>query len=130
MSSWFSSRTSRFELIMSGRRSRLKDNRRLRRSKICYAASGQSGRPIMSTNRRTFLKSTAAASAAAGLAYVPNFVHADGVRGTLKVGLIGCGGRGTGAARQALLADPDVKLWAVGDAFRDQTKSTLSQLRQ
>jgi predicted dehydrogenase len=83
-----------------------------------------------STNRRTFLKTTAAASAATSLSYVPTFVHAGGASGTLKVGLIGCGGRGTGAARQALLADPDVKLWAVGDAFRDRLKESLTQLRQ
>ena len=38
-----------------------------------------------------------------------------------KVGLIGCGGRGTGAAEQALRADPNVKLWAMGDAFRDRS---------
>ena len=82
------------------------------------------------TTRRTFLKTTAAVSTAAALAHVPTFAHAGGANGTLKIGLIGCGGRGTGAARQALLADPDVKLWAVGDAFRDQTKSTLMQLRQ
>src|ERR1043166_5866673 len=81
------------------------------------------------TNRRDFLKTTAATSAAMGLSYVPMFVHAGGVNGTLKGGLIGCGGRGSGAARQALLADPDVKLWAVGDAFRDRTKDCLSQLR-
>lgn len=81
-------------------------------------------------NRRTFLKTGAAVSAAGALSFVPTFAHAGGANGTLKVGLIGCGGRGTGAARQALLADPDVKLWAVGDAFRDQTKNTLTQLRQ
>ena len=36
---------------------------------------------------------------------------------TLKVGLIGCGGRGSGAASQALNADPNVVLTAMGDAF-------------
>jgi predicted dehydrogenase len=81
------------------------------------------------TNRRTFLKTTAAASAAASLAYVPTFVHAGGNNQMLKVGLIGCGRRGGGAARQALLADRDVKLWAVGDAFRDSTKAVLTALR-
>src|SRR5258708_3069079 len=80
-------------------------------------------------NRRSFLKTTAAVSAAGALSVMPTFAHAGGANGTLKIGLIGCGGRGTGAARQALLADPDVKLWAVGDAFRDQTKNTLTLLR-
>jgi len=49
---------------------------------------------------------------------------------TIKIALIGCGGRGTGAASQALAADPNVKLWAVGDAFRDRTKEVLTALRQ
>ena len=44
---------------------------------------------------------------------------------TLKIGLIGCGGRGTGAAAQALNADPHVKLTAMGDAFADRLESSL-----
>ncbi len=46
-------------------------------------------------SRRFFLKSTAAAGAATGLGFLPS-VHAAG-NDTIKVGLIGCGGRGTGA---------------------------------
>lgn len=46
----------------------------------------------------------------------------------LRVGLIGCGGRGTGAARNALLADDNVKLVAMGDAFRDHLDSSLETL--
>ncbi len=69
---------------------------------------------MSSTTRRAFLKTSAAA---ASLAYVPTFAHADGNNSMLKIGLIGCGGRGTGAAQQALTADSNVKLWAVGDAF-------------
>jgi len=47
----------------------------------------------------------------------------------LKIGLIGCGGRGTGAAVNALRADPNVKLWAMADAFSDQLESSLDSLR-
>jgi myo-inositol 2-dehydrogenase/D-chiro-inositol 1-dehydrogenase len=47
----------------------------------------------------------------------------------LKIGLIGCGGRGTGAAGQALNADPNVVLTAVGDAFENATKISLAALR-
>ncbi len=83
---------------------------------------------MTTSNRRTFLKTTAAASAAS-MAFVPTFVHAQQNNATLKIGLIGCGGRGTGAARQALLADRDVKLWAVGDAFQDRLTSSLADLR-
>jgi len=46
----------------------------------------------------------------------------------LRIGLIGCGGRGTGAATQALLADPDTELVALGDAFADQVESCLQKL--
>jgi predicted dehydrogenase len=83
----------------------------------------------VTTNRRSFLKSTAAISATAALAHVPTFAHAQG-NATLKIGLIGAGNRGTGAAQQALLADRDCKLWAVGDAFQDRLDGCLRQLRQ
>ncbi|HEX6883337.1 MAG TPA: Gfo/Idh/MocA family oxidoreductase [Planctomycetota bacterium] len=46
----------------------------------------------------------------------------------LKIGLVGCGGRGTGAAVNALRADPNVKLWAVGDVFADHLESSLASL--
>jgi predicted dehydrogenase len=48
----------------------------------------------------------------------------------LRVGLIGCGGRGTGAASQALNADKDVTLTAMGDAFEDQLQASLRGLRK
>src|SRR5262249_20199121 len=64
---------------------------------------------------------------AASAAAVP-FVHAQG-SDVLKVGLIGCGGRGTGAAAQALNADRHVKLWAMGDAFRDRLDTSLAAPR-
>ncbi len=51
-----------------------------------------------------------------------------GATGTLKVGLVGCGGRGTGAALNAMLADPDVVLWAMGDAFEDRLTGSLNHL--
>ena len=81
-----------------------------------------------SETRRDFLKTSAAAATALSLAAVP-LVHADG-NDTLKVGLIGCGGRGTGAAAQALRADRNVKLWALGDTFRDRLDGSLASLRR
>ena len=81
-----------------------------------------------STTRRAFVaETTAAMAAAATLGFLPN-AHAAG-GDTLKVGLIGCGGRGTGAAEQALTADPNVKLHAMGDAFADAIESSLSTLK-
>ena len=48
-----------------------------------------------------------------------NFAFAEGAE-TIRVGLIGCGGRGTGAAVQALRASENVKLVAMGEAFKDR----------
>jgi predicted dehydrogenase len=80
------------------------------------------------TTRRTFLagSSLALAGTLGGLARVPA-VHAAGSE-ALKVGLIGCGGRGTGAASQALRADSQVRLWAMADAFADRIESSLASL--
>jgi len=50
--------------------------------------------------------------------------------GTLRVGLIGCGGRGSGAASQALKADDNVVLTAMGDAFDDQLQKSLRSLQK
>lgn len=48
----------------------------------------------------------------------------------LKVAVVGCGGRGTGAANQALQADDGVKIVALADAFRDRLDSCYSTLSQ
>ena len=49
---------------------------------------------------------------------------------TLKVGLIGCGGRGTGAANQALNADPNVVLTHMADIFEDRLELSLTSLKK
>jgi predicted dehydrogenase len=81
---------------------------------------------LANASRRDFLKAVSAAGAA--LATLPQ-VHAAG-SDVIRIGLIGCGGRGTGAAGQALNADPNVKLIAMGDVFADHLQSSLSQLRK
>ena len=48
----------------------------------------------------------------------------------IRIGLIGCGGRGTGAAGQALKADPGVVLYAMGDAFPDRLTSSRGHLEK
>jgi predicted dehydrogenase len=79
-----------------------------------------------SSNRRQFL---ATAGATAAIASFPNVLRGETVdKKVLKIGLIGSGGRGTGAATQALSADPNVKLWAVGDAFSEQITASLGHL--
>jgi len=49
---------------------------------------------------------------------------------TLRVGLVGCGGRGTGAAVNALKADPHVELTAMADLFDERIQSSLTLLRK
>ena len=61
---------------------------------------------------------------------LPRTLFAKGNSDTLKVGLIGCGGRGTGAASQALHADPNVMLTAMGDVFEDQLQRSLQSLQK
>ena len=48
---------------------------------------------------------------------------------TIRVGLIGCGGRGTGAAQDALDADPGARLVAMSDVFADKVTASLDQIR-
>ncbi len=79
-----------------------------------------------SSTRRDFLK-TSAVAAAAGVALTAN-VHAAG-SDTIKVGLVGCGGRGTGAAHNVLDAAPNVKIVALGDVFDFQVKKAQAGLR-
>jgi predicted dehydrogenase len=86
---------------------------------------------VPNASRRDFLAASALASTAAlasqlGLSSV---AHAGGAEGVLKVGLIGCGGRGTGAASQALQADSRVELTALGDAFKDAAETSLMSLK-
>src|SRR5436309_4752350 len=77
-------------------------------------------------SRRAFLQ-TSAATLAAGAATLN--AHAGGTD-ILRIGLIGCGGRGKGAAAQALSADPNVKLVALGDAFADRISDCIENLRE
>ena len=82
------------------------------------------------TSRRSFLKlSTAAISTAAvGGLELSRSAWAAG-SDTIRVGLIGCGGRGTGAAIDALDADPGVKLVAMADLFEDKVEAALTEIR-
>jgi len=84
------------------------------------------------TSRRGFLKTStglAVGASLAGTLAVPQAVHA-GASETLRVGLIGCGGRGTQAAQNALDVSPDNVLVAVGDAFADNAERSVKQLRR
>ena len=82
-------------------------------------------------NRRDFIKTTGKVTAASALAGVAlPHVHAN-VDDTVKVALIGAGGRGTGAASNALsvsAANGPTKLVAAADVFEDKMKSSLNSL--
>ena len=78
-------------------------------------------------SRRAFLKSSTTA-AVAGPFIMGHALGQVSPGETLRVGLIGCGGRGTGAAAQALAADSNVKLVSLGDAFPDQLRGSLETL--
>lgn len=80
------------------------------------------------TNRREFLKTAAVAGAAVSTLSFARPVHAAG-SGKIRVGLVGCGGRGTGAAGNALEADEDVVLTAFGDLFDGKAAGTMESLK-
>lgn len=80
-------------------------------------------------SRRDFLKA-AAATAGASMMTLPleRSVHAAGQEG-FKIGLIGCGGRGSGAAANAMNAGKDIKLVAMADIFPEHLASAREQLK-
>lgn len=81
-----------------------------------------------SSTRREFLKTSAAAGAVAMSAGLASGSSRRGLS-TLKVGIVGCGGRGTGAVVQALRADEGAVLWAMGDAFGDRVETCLGHVK-
>jgi predicted dehydrogenase len=72
--------------------------------------------------RRQFLTKTTAAAGVALAAQLTQNAHAAG-SDMIKVGLIGCGDRGKGAAENCLQSAPGVTLWALGDAFEVHLKA-------
>ena len=82
---------------------------------------------VNGSGRRDFLKKTAVVSA--GLFGGANFAYAGG-KDLLRVGLIGCGSRGTGAARNCINAAENVELYAMGDLFPDRVDSSRNILGQ
>ncbi|MCH8120826.1 MAG: hypothetical protein IIC00_14005, partial [Planctomycetes bacterium] len=70
---------------------------------------------------------TASVAAVALAGAVASKVHARG-SGTIKVGLLGCGGRGNGAIKQCLQADPGVVVIALADLFESQVRKTRDRL--
>lgn len=83
-------------------------------------------------NRRQFIKSSSAV--VLGGAVAPYVGLRQSLLGqnaeTIRIGLIGCGGRGSGAARQALNADSNVRLTAMGDVFSHRLQGSWDSLKR
>lgn len=80
-------------------------------------------------SRRDFVKqSTMLAGGIMAMPLVSNAGYFQSVDDTIKVAVIGCGGRGTGAAMQALSTKQNVKLVAMADAFRDRLDNSYKAL--
>lgn len=77
--------------------------------------------------RREFVKAAAAAPILASGLSVGRSAWAGG-GDALRVGLVGCGGRGTGAALQALRADPGAVLVAMADVFPERIATSLGNI--
>jgi len=81
------------------------------------------------TTRREFLKTSGTALAGAALAGAITRPGYAAESNTIKIALVGCGGRGTGAAAQALSTQGPTKLWAMADVFADRLNSSLANLK-
>lgn len=80
-------------------------------------------------SRRNFLHTSAAA--AGGLLVSPQILASNphvNVDNTIKIALIGCGGRGSGAANEALKTGDDVQLVAMADAFQEKLDASYKNL--
>ena len=86
--------------------------------------STRTGKP---TTRRGFLRTSAGAAVAIA---APAVLSAPPNTQELRIGLVGCGGRGTGAALNALKADPHVVLTAMADLFEDHLQNGVAALRK
>ena len=92
-------------------------------------ANAQDG--MISASRREFLKRSTTA-VAGSLVTGLSIAHSAHVAGSdvIRVGLVGCGGRGTGAATQVLNADRGARLVAMSDAFNDRLQTSLRSMKQ
>lgn len=87
----------------------------------------------MSLSRRQFIKTAGIATIGATLprtSVLGSKAMWSSNSNTLKVGLIGCGGRGTAAAGEALNADPNVIITAMADAFDDRLQESYNKLKE
>jgi predicted dehydrogenase len=87
--------------------------------------------PAAPVTRRSFLQTSSkvvAAGALAGALPVERFALGASPGDTLRIALVGCGGRGSGAADQALSTSGGVKLVAMADVFKDRMEQSLKEI--
>src|SRR5687768_479878 len=91
--------------------------------------SSQGGQISGPITRRNFLQSSsfAAGGLALGGLSAERAAHAQG-SDTIKIALVGCGGRGSGAAAQALSTKGNTKLVAMADAFPDRLRGSYESI--
>src|SRR5512141_889611 len=82
-----------------------------------------------SLSRRDFLKTSAAAATAVGTLTAGVVPLLAAGTDKIRVGLIGCGSRGTGAAMNCVLSTPGVEITALGDVFPDQVQKSFNRLK-
>lgn len=78
--------------------------------------------------RRDFIKKTGTAAAVIAAGF-PGIISGQTVTNAVKIGLVGCGGRGSGAAAQALNADPNNELTAVADIDAAIVEQAVTRLK-
>jgi len=96
-----------------------------------YSTTTGTQKGKISTSRRVFLKRSTTAVAGSFVTGL-SVAHSAYVAGSdvIRVGLVGCGGRGAGAAAQVLNADRGARLVAMSDAFSDQLQTSLSSMKE
>src|SRR5580704_1480147 len=111
------------------RRTRMATKRK--NSKVSTFQPSNPRLPGARTTRRLFLGNAARTVAVGSLAALDISRFAYGASGgVIRLGLIGCGGRGTGGARQALATGKDVKLVAMADVLEEKITWSLNQLKR
>lgn len=94
---------------------------------VTAMATQVTGNEGKSVSRREFVRGSAVSLAALGL--VGSRVFAAG-SDKIRVGLVGCGSRGTGAVRNCVDSSPNVEIVALGDVFQDRVEACLSVIKK
>ncbi len=82
------------------------------------------------SSRRSFVKKTAATAAVGAAVGFPSVTFGAKNDKKLKIGVVGCGGRGGGAMMNAMKADDNCELWAMGDLYTEEAEKKLAMVRK